>query len=127
MNCLASHCATDHIIELKPDIKFSYMQTYNMSLAELKTLDIYINNALIKDWICEFQNSADVFILFVFKKSGELHLCVDYQELNAITVKNHYSLSLASELLDWLGSFYVFSKIDLWNIYHRIWIHKEDK
>ncbi len=49
MNCLASHHATDHVIELKPNTELSYMQTYNMFLTELKTLDIYINNTLIKN------------------------------------------------------------------------------
>ena len=76
------------------------MHTYNMFLAKLKTLDNYINNALVKEWICKFQSFVSTSILFVFKKSSELCLCVDYHKLNAIIIKNHYLLSLASKLLD---------------------------
>ena len=46
---LASHKATDHAIKLKPGSELSYMRTYNMSSAELKTLDEYINEMLTKN------------------------------------------------------------------------------
>jgi Reverse transcriptase (RNA-dependent DNA polymerase) len=124
---LASHRATDHAIELKPDTEPPYMRTYNMSPAELKTLDEYINDALTKGWIRESQSPAGAPILFVPKKSGELRLCVDYRGLNAITIKNRYPLPLASELLDRLGGSVVFSKIDLRNAYHRIRIREGDE
>ena len=45
---LASHQITDHAIDFKFNIKFSYMHTYNMFSAELKTLNNYLNNILIK-------------------------------------------------------------------------------
>src|SRR5438034_11563415 len=45
------HQPTNHIIELKSDTEPSYMRTYNMSPAELKALDIYLNNTLVKGWI----------------------------------------------------------------------------
>ena len=45
---LASHQITNHAIELKSDTEFSYMCTYNMFSAKLKTLKNYINNFLIK-------------------------------------------------------------------------------
>jgi transposase InsO family protein len=124
---LASHRATDHAIELRPDTEPPYMRTYNMSPAELKALDKYINDALAKGWIRESQSPAGAPILFVPKKSGELRLCVDYRGLNAITVKNRYPLPLASELLDRLGGSVVFSKIDLRNAYHRIRIREGDE
>ncbi len=97
---LASHQAADHAIELKLNMKSSYMYTYNMFSAELKTLDNYLNNTLVKEWICEFQSFAGTSILFISQKSDELHLCIDYHELNTIIIKNHYSLSLTSKLLD---------------------------
>ena len=97
---LIFHQVTDHVIDLKSDIKLSYMCTYNMFLTELKTLNNYLNNILVKKWICEFQSSANTFIFFIFQKSKELHFCVDYYKLNIIIIKNHYFLSLTSELLD---------------------------
>ena len=63
--------------------------------------------------IHKFQSSADAFILFVLQKSEELHLCIDYHELNVIIIKDHYFLSLTSKLLDWLSNSIVFSKINL--------------
>ena len=115
------------MIDLKSDIEFFYMCMYNMFSTELKTLNNYLNNILIKKWIHKFQNLTDAFILFVSQKSEELHFCIDYHELNIIIIKNHYLLSLTSELLDWLNSSTVFSKIDLWNVYHKIHICQNDE
>ena len=98
-----------------------------MSPAELKALDNYIEDALAKGWIRESQSTAGAPILFVPKKSGKLHLCVDYHGLNAITIKNQYPLPLISELLDCLSSSVVFSKIDLRNAYHWIRIREGDE
>ncbi len=75
-----------------------------MSLTELKTLNNYLNDALVKKWICESQSSANMFILFISKKSDELHLCINYYKLNIIIIKNCYSLSLANKLLNQLNS-----------------------
>ena len=124
---LAFYWITDHAINLKSDIEFLYMCTYNMFSAELKTLDNYLNNILIKKWIHKFQNSADALIFFIFWKNEELHFCVDYCELNIIIIKNCYFLSLTSKLLNQLNSSIVFSKIDLQNIYHKIYIHQNNK
>ena len=121
------HTTTDHAIELKPGTEPPYMRTYNISPAELKALDEYINEALAKGWIRESQSPAGAPILFVPKKSGELRLCVDYRGLNAITIKNRYPLPLINELLDRLNSSVIFSKIDLRNAYHRIRIREGDE
>ena len=126
-NWLASHQITDHVIDLKLNTEFSYMCMYNMFSAELKTLNNYLNNALVKKWICEFQSSADTFILFVFQKSEELCFYIDYYELNVIIIKNCYLLSLISELLDWLNNLIIFSKIYLQNVYHKICICQNDE
>ena len=100
------------------------MHMYNMSLAKLKTSDNYINNTLAKRWICKFQSLASTSILFILKKSSELHLYINYYKLNVIIIKNYYSLLLASELLDQLNSSVIFSKINLQNIYYRIQIRE---
>ena len=89
------------------------MCMYNLSPAELKALEEYINEALAKGWIQESKSPAGTPILFVPWKSSELHLCVNYQGLNAITIKNRYPLPLINELLDRLNSSAVFSKLNL--------------
>ena len=98
-----------------------------MFSAELKILKVYINDFLVKKWIYKFQNFADVSILFVLRKSDELYLCIDYCELNIIIIKNCYFLSLTSKLLDWIDDSTVLSKIDLWNVYHKICIWENDE
>jgi hypothetical protein len=62
----------------------------------------------------------------VEKKDKELHLCVDYRLLNAVTIKNKYPLPHIDILFDQLAGAQVFSKIDLHSGYHQIKIHAED-
>ena len=100
---------------------------YNMSPAELKALEDYINNTLAKGWIRESKSSVSAPVLFIPRKSGKLRLYVDYRGLNALIVKNYYLLPLINELLNRLNSFIVFSKIDLRNVYYWICIRERDE
>ena len=54
------------------------------------------------------------------KKDGTLRMCVEYRPLNAVTIKNKYSLPRIDTLFDQLASAKVFSKIDLRSMYHQI-------
>ncbi len=100
---------------------------YNLSNTELATLRQYLNNVLAKEWIKHFVSSTDPSILFILKKNNSLHLCMNYQDLNKITVKNRHSLSLISETLDRLSRIKQFIKLDLKNVYHRLRIQCEDE
>jgi hypothetical protein len=62
----------------------------------------------------------------VEKKDKEMHLCVDYRPLNAVTIKNKYPLPRIDILFDQLAGAQVFSKIDLCSGYHQIKIRVED-
>ncbi len=66
-------------------------------------------------------------ILFVLKNEESLHLYVDYKDFNKITVKNHHSLSLISETLNYLSKVKMFIKLDLKNAYHCIRIKKDNE
>ncbi len=94
---------------------------------ELATLRQYLNDVLAKEWIKHFISSTNAFILFILKKNDSFHLCVNYQDLNKITVKNHHSLSLISETLDRLSRIKQFTKLDLKNVYHCFRIQREDE
>jgi hypothetical protein len=61
------------------------------------------------------------------KKDGSLRLCVDYQGLNKVLVKNQYPLPLISEILDRVSSAQYFSKIDVQDAYYRIRIKEGDE
>ena len=59
-----------------------------MFSVKLKVLNVYLSDIFKHDWICEFKNSITASILFSLKKDDELQLCINYQELNAVIIKN---------------------------------------
>ncbi|GJV96691.1 putative reverse transcriptase domain-containing protein [Tanacetum coccineum] len=65
-------------------------------------------------------------VLFVKKKDGSFQMCIDYHELNKLTVKNRYPLPRINDLFDQLQGSRVYSKIDLRSGYHQLRVRKED-
>ena len=60
------------------------------------------------------------------KHDGTLRLCLDYRQLNKVTIKNKYPLPRIEDLFDQLGGCYYFSKIDLRSGYHQLRIREAD-
>jgi len=65
-------------------------------------------------------------VLLANKKDGGKRLCIDYRELNKVTVKNKYPLLRIDDLFDQLHWARVFSKLDLQSGYHQLKVKKED-
>nr|GFD24258.1 putative reverse transcriptase domain-containing protein [Tanacetum cinerariifolium] len=65
-------------------------------------------------------------VLFVKKKDGSLWMCIDYRELNKLTVKNQYPLLRIDDLFDQLQGSSVYSKINLRSGYQQLRVHNED-
>ena len=65
-------------------------------------------------------------MLFVKKKDGSLCLCIDYRQLNKVTIKNKYPLPRIDDLFDQIKGAAVFSKIDLKSGYHQLHIKEAD-
>jgi hypothetical protein len=80
----------------------------------------YINENLKKRYIRPSTLSARYPVLFVPKLNGKLRMCVDYRQLNTITVKNRYTLSLIHEMQDKIKESKIFTKIDIRERYYKI-------
>jgi hypothetical protein len=113
-------------IELQPGMTPIGKAPYKMSPMDMKELKIQLQGLLDKGYIHPSTSSWGCSTLFVEKKDKELHLCVDYRPLNAVTIKNKYPLPLIDILFDQLAGAQVFSKIDLCSDYHQIKIRAED-
>ena len=74
-----------------------------------------------------FISLTKAFMLFTFKKDEMLQSCIDYQEFNAIILKNKCFLSLINEALNHLTDVKWFIKLDIKNAFNKLCIQKEDE
>ena len=86
------------------------MPPYRMAPTELKELKEQLQKLLEKSFIRPSTSPWGTPILFVKKKDGTLRLCVDYRELNKVTIKNKYPLPRIDDLFDQLQGVHYFSK-----------------
>ncbi len=89
-NKLFKHDSQNHVIKTKNNFFFELM--YNLSMIELKLLRKYLDEFLTKNFIVFFSSFAKTSILFVKKLKDDLRLYVSCKKLNAITMKNRYSI-----------------------------------
>ena len=95
---------------------------YSMSDSELQEVQKWIEENLSKGFIKASSSSCASPILFVKKKDGSLRLCVDYQALNDITIKDRYHLPQIEETLNQICGAQYFTRLDLRSAYNLIWI-----
>jgi hypothetical protein len=98
---------------------------YRMAPIELKELKTQIQELLDKGFIRPSVSPWGAPVPFV-KKDGTFRMCIDYRELNKITIKNKYPLPRIDDLFDQLQGAQIFSKIDLRSGYHQLRIRRED-
>ena len=92
---------------------------YRIALAELKKLKDQLKNLLDKGFIYPSMSPWGATILFTRKKDGSLYLCIDYRQLNKVTMKNKYPHSRIDDLFDQSQGARYFSNIDLWSGYYQ--------
>ncbi|KAL0554363.1 hypothetical protein IC582_008282 [Cucumis melo] len=123
---LPPHREVEFAIELEPGTVPISRAPYRMAPAELKELKVQLQELLDKGFIRPSVSPWGAPVLFVKKKDGSMRLCIDYRELNKVTVKNTYPLPRIDDLFDQLQGATVFSKIDLRSGYHQLRIKDED-
>eukprot|EP00253_Pinus_taeda_P017026 PITA_17026 len=116
----------DFTIELIPGVAPVSRAPYRMSTPELTELKMQLQELLDKEYIRPSVSPWGAPVLFVKKKDGTLRMCIDYRQLNKLTIKNKYPLPRIDELFDQVKGATVFSKIDLRSGYHQIRIKDED-
>ncbi|KAA0040695.1 pol protein [Cucumis melo var. makuwa] len=123
---LPPHREVEFAIELEPGTVPISRAPYRMAPAELKELKVQLQELLDKGFIRPSVSPWGAPVLFVKKKDGSMRLCIDYRELNKVTVKNRYPLPRIDDLFDQLQGATVFSEIDLRSGYHQLRIKDED-
>ncbi|KAJ0588184.1 putative nucleotidyltransferase, Ribonuclease H [Helianthus annuus] len=113
-------------IDILPGVAPIARAPYRLAPTEMKELRTQLDDLLEKGFIQPSSSPWGAPILFVKKKDGSMHICIDYCELNKVTIKNRYPLPRIDDLFDQLQGASFFSKIDLRSGYHQLKVRTED-
>ncbi|GJR85810.1 putative reverse transcriptase domain-containing protein [Tanacetum coccineum] len=113
-------------IDLVPGAAPVARAPYRLAPSEMKELAEQLQELSDKGFIRPNSSPWGAPVLFVKKKDGSFRMCIDYHELNKLTVKNRYPLPRIDDLFDQLQGSSVYSKIDLRSGYHQLRVREED-
>ncbi|GJS11277.1 putative reverse transcriptase domain-containing protein [Tanacetum coccineum] len=113
-------------IELIPGATPVAKSPYRLAPSELEELSRQLKELQDKGFIRPSSSPWGAPVLFVKKKDGSFRMCIDYRELNKLTIKNRYPLPRIDDLFDQLQGSQFFSKIDLRFGYHQLRVHEDD-
>ncbi|GJY58447.1 putative reverse transcriptase domain-containing protein [Tanacetum coccineum] len=113
-------------IDLVPGVAPVARAPYRLAPSEMKELSEQLKELSDKGFIRPSSSPWGAPVLFVKKKDGSFWMCIDYRELNKLTVKNHYPLPRIDDLFDQLQGSSIYSKIDLRSGYHQLRVREED-
>ncbi|KAA3460518.1 ATP-dependent zinc metalloprotease FtsH [Gossypium australe] len=113
-------------IDLLPGIAPVSIAPYRIAPKELVELKAQIQELLDRGFIRPSISPWGASVLFVKKKDGSMRMCIDYRQLNKLTIKNKYPLPRIDDLFDQLKGASVFSKIDLRSGYHQLKVKEAD-
>ncbi|GJR84184.1 putative reverse transcriptase domain-containing protein [Tanacetum coccineum] len=99
---------------------------YRLAPSEMQELSNQLQELSDRGFIRPSTSPWGAPVLFVKKKDGSFRMCIDYRELNKLTVKNRYPLPRIDDLFDQLQGLSVYSKIDLRSGYHQLRVRDED-
>ncbi|GJV57636.1 putative reverse transcriptase domain-containing protein [Tanacetum coccineum] len=113
-------------IDLVPGAAPVARAPYRLAPAEMQELSAQLQELSDRGFIRPSSSPWGAPVLFVKKKDGSFRMCIDYRELNKLTVKNRYPLPRIDDLFDQLQGSRVYSKIDLRSGYHQLRVREED-
>ncbi|GKB86824.1 putative reverse transcriptase domain-containing protein [Tanacetum coccineum] len=113
-------------IDLIPGAAPVAQAPYRLALSEMKELSEQLRELSEKGFIRPSSSPWGAPVLFVKKKDGSFRMCIDYWELNKLTVKNRYPLPRIKDLFDQLQGSNIYSKIDLRSGYHQLRVREQD-
>ncbi|KAD4586323.1 hypothetical protein E3N88_23924 [Mikania micrantha] len=113
-------------IDLVPGANPVAKAPYRLAPSELQELASQLQELTDKGFIRPSHSPWGAPVLFVKKKDGSFRMCIDYRELNKLTIKNRYPLPRIDDLFDQLQGSAWFSKIDLRSGYHQLRVHDDD-
>nr|GFC45416.1 putative reverse transcriptase domain-containing protein [Tanacetum cinerariifolium] len=113
-------------IDLVPGATPVARAPYQLATAEMQELSTQLQELSDRGFIRPSSSPWGAPVLFVKKKDGSFRMCIDYRELNKITVKNRYPLLRIDDLFNELQGSRVYSKIDLRYGYHQLRVREED-
>nr|GEY88180.1 putative reverse transcriptase domain-containing protein [Tanacetum cinerariifolium] len=113
-------------IDLVPGAAPVTRAPYRLAPSEMKELSEQLKELSEKGFIRPSSSPWGAPVLFVKKKDGSFRMCIDYHELNKLTVKNRYPLPRIDDLFDQLQGLSVYSMIDLRSGYHQLRVREED-
>ena len=117
----------DHAIEIKKGFVPRKGRVYPLSREEREEVREFIKEQLRRGYIQPSKSPQMVLVFFIGKKDGKKRMVQDYRYLNKWTIKNNYSLSLISDVLENIGMKRVFTKMDLRWEYNNVRIKEGDE
>ncbi|XP_071909528.1 uncharacterized protein [Coffea arabica] len=117
----------DHGIPLKEGARPFQLRPYRCPYVQKSEIEKLVREMLQMGIIQPSNNSFASPVLLVKKKDGSWRFCVDYRQLNELTVKDKFPMPLIDELIDELHGSRYFTKIDLRAGYHQIRVKMEDR
>ena len=102
------------------------MTPHRMAPVELQELRVQLQELLDKGFIRPSISPWGASVLVAKKRGKTLRLCMNYRQLNRVTIKNRYPLPRIDDLLDQLRGVRVYSMIDLLTGYHQLRVRETD-